>query len=216
MDPNRRTSNLFGKLARVGALVLASASASAGPTTTVDLASAAIEPALTGKGPPGMWSVIDDADAATGRALAQTSTDRTSYRFPLAITNLPALRDLVVTMRFKPVSGSVDQAGGIAIRLQDANNYYVLRANALENNVRFYRVVNGDRRQIAGINISVAPGVWHSLTLRAEGDRFTVLMDGAPLFTATDRTFSGAGRTALWTKADSITHFDQLIVETLP
>ena len=81
-----------------------------------------------------------------------------------------------------------------------------MRANALEDNVRFYRVVEGKREQLAGTNAKVATNTWHTLTLKAEGDRFTVSYDGKELFTARDATFAEAGKVALWTKADSVTH----------
>ena len=119
-------------------------------------------------------------------------------------------------MRFKAVAGTVDQAGGIAIRLQTPDNYYVVRANALEDNVRFYRVVKGKREQLAGVNVKVAGNTWHTLALRAEGDRFSISYDRKPLFAAQDATFPNAGKVALWTKADSITHFDTLTIRPLP
>jgi hypothetical protein len=118
-------------------------------------------------------------------------------------------------VRFKSVSGSVDQAGGIAVRLTDPDDYYVVRANALEDNVRFYRVVSGRRQQIQGVNLKVASNQWHALGLRAEGDRFTVLFDGRPLFTAQDGTFTKPGKVALWTKADSVTEFDSIVITPL-
>ena len=170
---------------------------------------------LTGQGPPGQWSVVKDDSAGPGRAIAQTSPDRTDYRFPLAIYQEVEAKDVAVTIRFKPVAGRVDQAAGIAIRVASANDYYVVRANALEDNVRFYRVVKGRREQLAGANIKVAPSQWHTLAIRAEGDRFAIAFDGKPLFSATDATFANAGKIALWTKSDSITHFDQLAIEPL-
>ena len=114
-----------------------------------------------------------------------------------------------------PVAGKVDQAGGIAIRLKSANDYYVVRANALEDNVRFYRVVGGKREQLAGTNIKVASKIWHVLRLVAKGDRFTVSLDGQELFTATDRTFSSTGSVGLWTKSDSVTWFESLEIKSL-
>ena len=114
-----------------------------------------------------------------------------------------------------PVAGKVDQAGGIAIPLKSANDYYVVRANALEDNVRFYRVVGGKREQLAGANIKVASKIWHVLGLVAKGDRFTVSLDGRELFTATDRTFACAGRVGFWTKSDSVTWFERLQLEPL-
>jgi hypothetical protein len=121
-----------------------------------------------------------------------------------------------VTVRFKAVGGRIDRAGGIAVRLADPDNYYVLRANALEDNVNFYRVVQGTRREIHGVSVKVTSDQWHTLGLHAEGDRFTVGFDGATLFTTTDRTFAGAGKVALWTKADSVTQFDGLTIRALP
>jgi len=125
------------------------------------------------------------------------------------------IRDLEVSTRFKAVAGRVDQAGGIAIRFLDADNYYVVRANALENNVRFYRVVSGKRQQIAGADTWVSAWEWHTLTLRAEEDRFTISFDGRELFSTNDRAFGAEGRIALWTKADSITRFDRLEIRPL-
>jgi hypothetical protein len=172
--------------------------------------------ARTGQGGPAQWAVVADATAAGGRAIEQTSTDRTDYRFPLAIHEASSATNLEAAIRFKAVAGKVDQAGGIAIRVRDADNYYVVRANALEDNVRFYRVVQGRREQLEGANVKVTPNEWHTLGLRAEGERFTVTYDGKTLYSATDKTFASAGKIALWTKADSVTRFDQVKVVTLP
>ena len=102
------------------------------------------------------------------------------------------------------------------MRLQTPDDYYVVRANALEDNVRFYRVVKGKREQLAGANTKVATNTWHTLTLKAEGDRFTVSYDGNELYTARDATFAEAGKVALWTKADSVTYFDSLTIRPWP
>jgi hypothetical protein len=166
--------------------------------------------ARTGRGAQASWAAIADPAVAGGFVLGQTSTDRTDYRFPLAIYDPVSAVNLDVSVRFKPVDGRTDRAGGLAIRLTDADNYYVARANALEDNVNFYRVVQGSRRQIEGASAKVASGVWQTLGLRTEGDRFTITFNGNVLFTATDRTFSGPGKVALWTKADSVTYFDAL------
>src|SRR5262249_49095899 len=138
------------------------------------------------------------------------------YRFPLAIYQPISVANLEVTVRFKAVAGEVDRAGGIVLRLADADNYYVVRANALEDNVNFYRVVKGNRSEIKGARTKVSADQWHALGIRAEGDRFSVSFDGASLFTATDQTFPGAGRIGLWTKADSVTRFDALSMQALP
>jgi hypothetical protein len=181
----------------------------------VDLTSG-FEYQRTGRGAPGSWEVVEDATAVNGRALAQRSTDRTGFRFPLAIYQPISAKNVEVAVRFKPVAGRVDQAGGIAVRLLTPDNYYVVRANALEDNVRFYRVVNGDRHELRGANLKVAPGQWHTLSLQAVGNRFTIGFDGAELFSVEDSTFIAAGKVALWTKADSVTHFDSMAITVLP
>src|SRR6266496_1612744 len=94
--------------------------------------------ARTGKGGPAQWTVTSDTSAAAGLAIEQTSADRTDYRFPLAIYQPVLAGNVDVTVRFKAIAGKVDQAGGIAVRLSDPDNYYVVRANALDDNVRFY------------------------------------------------------------------------------
>jgi hypothetical protein len=171
---------------------------------------------LTGQGGPGQWSVVADTTASGGRAIEQSSTERTDYRFPLAIHRPLSARNVDVSLRFKAVAGNVDRAAGIVVRLTDPDNYYVVRANALEDNVRFYRVVKGRREQIEGADLKVSAGAWHTLGLKAEGDRFTIMFDGKELYTATDDTIAGAGRVALWTKSDSVTRFDRIEIKTLP
>ena len=169
----------------------------------------------TGKGAIGDWRVVEDASASQGRAIAQLSADPTDYRFPLAVYELLRAQDVEASVRFKAVSGRGDQAGGLAVRLTNADNYYVVRANALEGNVNLYRVVKGQRQQMTGASAQVSSGVWHTLTLRAEGDRLSVSFNGKPLLTHSDRTFAGPGKVALWTKADSVTHFDRLEIRSL-
>ena len=181
----------------------------------VGAAPADFEFARTGQGGPAQWTVAADATASGGRAIEQTSTDRTDYRFPLAIYQKMSARNADLTVHFKAVAGKVDQAGGIAVRLTGPNDYYLVRANALENNVRFYRVQNGSRRQLDGVSAKVAHGQWHTLGVRAEGALFTVTFDGLQLFIAEDNGYADIGRVALWTKADSVTFFDAIKIEAL-
>jgi hypothetical protein len=169
----------------------------------------------TGQGAPAEWKVVQDASAEGGKALAQVTTDRTDYRFPLAVYKPASAKDVDVAVHCMPVAGKVDQACGVAVRLSTPDDYYIARANALEDNVRFYRVVKGKREQISGANVKVAANQWHTLRLKAEGDRFTVSFDGRSLFTATDKTFADPGKVALWTKADSVTHFDRIDIRPL-
>lgn len=183
---------------------------------SVGQAPAEFEFARTGQGGPSQWVVVEDPSASASRAIEQSSTDQTDYRFPLAIYQPTTAKNVSVELRFKPVAGKVDQAGGIAVRLTSPNDYYLVRANALEDNVRFYRIVKGRRQQLATADVKVAGGVWHTLGLKAENDRFTVSFNGKTLYSASDRTFGGAGRVALWTKSDSVTRFDQINIQVLP
>jgi hypothetical protein len=170
---------------------------------------------LTGEGRPGKWNVIVQEDAPSGKkVLAQTDTDPTDYRFPIAFTG-PAMKDVRLSVRCKPVSGSVDQGCGLVFRLKDANNYYVARANALEDNVRLYHVVSGKRRQLGGWNGKVASGVWHHLAVVAKGDRITVSFDGKGVIDERDSAFTEAGKFGVWTKADSVIYFDDLTATPL-
>jgi hypothetical protein len=101
------------------------------------------------------------------------------------------------------------------VRLQDPENYYIARANALEDNVRLYKVVDGKRRQLAGVAVEVQRSEWQELGLKVEGNQFVISLDGDELFMANDEIFSEEGRVGLWTKADSLTHFDDLIVRRM-
>ncbi len=169
--------------------------------------------ARTGSGAESKWAVMGDPTAPSKpNVIAQTSTDQTDYRFPLLIGDEGSFQDLELSVRFKAVSGSVDRAAGLVFRLKDANNYYVVRANALENNYRLYHVVNGRRRQFAGANFKVTSGEWHELRVEAAGNKITCYYDGNKKIEATDDTFKDAGKVGLWTKADSVTYFDDLKV----
>ena len=172
--------------------------------------------AKTGQGSESKWAVVTDPTAKSGLAIEQTSTDTTDYRFPLAILGSVSAKNVKAEIRFKAVGGKVDRAGGIAVRVADPNHYYVARANALENNVRFYRVVAGKRQQLGTADIRVSSGEWHTLALEVSGQRFAVSYDGARLYEVTDNTFAEAGGVALWTKADSVTRFDSMTIAPLP
>jgi len=165
----------------------------------------------TGKGKEGRWVVQAEKDApSAGNVLAQLDTDTTDYRFPVAVANEPKLGDVSLSVRCKPVSGRVDQACGVVFRYQDENNYYLTRANALEDNVNLYYVKDGKRRQITGWRGKVTSGSWHQLGVEARGDHFVVSFDGNKVIDAHDSTFSQPGKVGVWTKADSVTYFDDL------
>jgi hypothetical protein len=170
----------------------------------------------TGQGREGKWVVVTDPTAPAGdHVLAQTDADDTDYRFPVAVANAPELKDLGLEVRCKAVSGKVDEACGLVFRFKDPENYFVARANALEDNVNLYRVVKGRRREIKGWRGKVIPNEWHSLAIEARGDHLQVFWEGRLVVDAKDDTFRDAGKVGLWTKADSVTHFDALIVKPL-
>jgi Beta xylosidase C-terminal Concanavalin A-like domain len=196
------------------------AEAGAREAITLDFESAAVgelpvgfSTAVTGGGGPAVWRVVEDASAPSGgKVLAQTSTDKTSARFPLCIYEGVTAADVEVSIRFKPVSGTVDQAAGLVVRYRDKDNYYIVRANALENNVRLYKVERGKRTQFAGMDVKVPAKVWQTLTWEVKGTHFRVRLNDTLLFEADDRTFKEAGKVGFWTKADSMTYFDDLTV----
>jgi hypothetical protein len=165
---------------------------------------------LTGEGRPGNWVVQAVGDAPSGKnVLAQTDGHTTGYRFPIAYTG-PELKDLRLSVKCRPVAGKGDQACGIIWRLKDANNYYITRANALEDNVHLYHTVDGRRVKFAGWNGTVTSGVWHDLAMEMVGNHVQVFFDGRRVIDDYDDTFLDAGKFGVWTKADSIVQFDDL------
>lgn len=200
-----------------------SASAAQGPMTAWHFDSMAVgQPptgftfGLTGRGRPGRWVVRAVPDAPSGaNVLAQEDSDRTDYRFPVAVADAPVFGDVSVSVRCKAVSGRVDQACGIVWRYQDENNYYLTRANALEDNVCWYYVQNGRRIEVKRVHIRVASGVWHSLRADMRGDHIEVYFNGEKLIDVHDSRFTAPGKVGVWTKADSRTLFDDLTAQPL-
>jgi hypothetical protein len=169
---------------------------------------------LTGSGDP-KWTVESDPTAPSkSRVLKQSG--RATY--PLLLKNDTSIKDGFVETKFKAVEGSQDRAAGIVWRAKDANNYYVVRANALEDNVVLYKTVNGIRSSLNivgrkggyGVNVAVPSGTWHSLRVDFKASRFGVSFNGKQLFEVEDSTFTDAGKLGLWTKADSVTLFDEV------
>jgi Domain of Unknown Function (DUF1080) len=169
--------------------------------------------ARTGKGAEGKWVVRADKDSTSNHVLVQESADPTDYRFPLAIVKEGSYRNVTLSVRAKPISGKVDQGFGLVWRYKNADNYYVARCNADENNCRIYHVVKGRRVQFKGHNGKVATDTWHTLKLEATGNHFVVSFDGSRVLDATDSTFKDAGKVGLWTKADSVIQFDDFTIE---
>ena len=168
----------------------------------------------TGDGPAGKWVVQEMADAPSGKqVVVQTDADPTDNRFPVLIADKGEYRDVDVSVKGKPISGKVDQGIGLVFRFRDPKSYYIVRANALEDNFRLYKMVNGKRIQFAGANVKVATGQWHTLRVVAIGDHIVCYYDGKPLIDAHEKTYA-TGKVGLWTKADSVIAFDDLTVST--
>ncbi len=168
--------------------------------------------------------VRDDAGAPSGQnVVAQVSDDATNYRLPVLVYDDLSARDIDVSVRFKSVSGKVDQGAGIVLRYQDVDNYYVVRANALEDNVVAYKVEAGKRSNIGvkgrgsayGVKATVPSGRWNTLRMVARGELFSIYLNDEKLFEVEDATFSIPGRVGLWTKADSVSYFDDLVAFSL-
>ena len=170
-------------------------------------------------GKPGRWIVQADG---TNKVLAQADPDATRSRFPVAVLSDLTAADVELSVRFKPLSGRVDQAAGLVWRYQDQDNYYIVRANALEDNVVLYKVEGGKRTDLPvkgegrtyGKKREVPSGQWSTLRVVANGRLFEVYFNGTKLYEVDDATFSKRGKVGVWTKADSITQFDDLTVVT--
>ena len=157
----------------------------------------------TGRGQP-RWTVETDPGAPGGKVLRQSG----SATFPWCVRRDATLTDGWVEARFKPLSGREDQAGGVVWRWKDGDNYYVARANALENNVSLYYTAGGSRRTLKYVDAPVPAGQWHTLRVEFAGTRIAVSLDGKRYIDFDDSHIQGAGAVGLWTKADSVTAFD--------
>lgn len=170
--------------------------------------------ARTGQGPAGSWVVEDGKPiGAGGRVLVQRSEDGTDYRFPVAFAPSLPFTDGSISVRCRSIAGKVDRACGVILRARGETDYVIARANALEDNVRLYNVTKGSRKQIAGWNGAVSPDVWHALSLSAKGSEYVVTFDGKEVIRTRDTQHAGPGRAGLWTKADSVTAFESVVVD---
>ncbi len=151
------------------------------------------------------WTIEKD-DAAPSQPNVLKQFGQATY--PVCIKDDTRIKDGFVEVKFKPVSGKTDQAGGVIWRCQDADNYYIARANALEDNVTIYHTIKGKRVSFKNIDTKVASGAWHTLRVDFEGNKFVVTFDGKKVIEVTDDTFAEVGKVGVWTKADSVTLFD--------
>lgn len=158
----------------------------------------------TGGGTP-KWAVEADASAPSSPNVLKQSGSGT---FPWAVKRDLQLENGYVEVKFKPISGGRDQAGGLLWRWKDGGTYYVARANALENNVSLYYTAGGSRRTIKYVDAPVPAAVWHTLRVEFSGSHIRVALDGRTYIELDDRAISGPGAVGVWTKADSVTAFD--------
>jgi len=158
----------------------------------------------TGTGTP-KWSVEKDDTAPSKPNVLKQSGQAT---YPVCLKDDTSLKDGFVEVKFKAISGKEDQAGGLVWRAKDANNYYVARANALENNVTIYHTINGRRTEKKRASMTVAGSQWHTLRIEFQGSHFVVMFNGKKALDWDDETFKDAGKVGVWTKADSVTEFD--------
>jgi hypothetical protein len=162
------------------------------------------EQGVTGRGNP-RWAVRQDASAPSAPNVLHQSGSGT---FPWCVLRNSSLESGFVEVKFKPLEGKEDQAGGVVWRWKDGNNYYVARANALENNVSLYYTANGRRNTLKYVDAPVPRNVWHTLRVEFEGAQIRVALDGKTYIELKDTHIGGAGAVGVWTKADSVTLFD--------
>ena len=159
---------------------------------------------VTGRGNP-RWAVDTDSTAPSGKNVLQQTGSGT---FPWCVKKDESIADGFVEVKFKPIRGKEDQAGGVVWRWKDGDNYYVARANALENNVSLYYTTNGRRNTIKYVDAPVPANAWHTLRVDFSGTRIRVALDGRTYIEAQDSRITGPGAVGVWTKADSVTSFD--------
>lgn len=201
------------------ALVLMAKGSAMAETVNFDNAATGAAPdgwtlTMTGRGQP-KWAIEAEHTAPSKPNVLKQSGQAT---FPLALKNGTRIQDGFIEVRFKAIAGSEDRAAGLVWRAKDANNYYVVRANALEDNVVLYKTIKGVRSALDivgrkggyGVKVSVPSGQWHTLRCEFAGTRFKVTYDGKPMFEVEDASIRDAGMIGLWTKADSVTVFDDL------
>ena len=151
------------------------------------------------------WTVEKDPTAPSKPNVLKQSGEAA---YPVCLKSDKSLKDGFVEVKFKPISGKDDQAGGVLWRAKDSENYYVARANALEDNVCIYHTIKGKRTEKKRVEMKVASGAWHTLRVDFNGDHFIVTLDRKKALEWDDKTYSEAGMVGVWTKADSVILFD--------
>ncbi len=167
---------------------------------------------ITGPGTP-KWSVEPEPSAPSQPNALRQAGEVPSHSYPWCIKKDVSLTNGSIQVKFKPVSGKEDQAAGLIWRWQDGDNYYIARANALEDNIIVFRTVKGTRKELHRVPFKVAPDQWHTLRVDFQGNHFTVSCDGQKTLEWDDDTFKHAGPVGVWTKADSVMLFDDFTFE---
>jgi hypothetical protein len=200
-------------------LVLLAAPASAqlvAPLTTSD-GKIACTQGITGVGQTAKWETVQDPVAPGGWALSETGGDATDLHFPLCISEQTVARDVDAVLRFKAVGGRHARAAGLVLRAQSANDYYVVRADALDGRIQLYRMQRGRRALIKSQDgVEVASDQWHALRVILKGSSFDISLDDKPVLKATDASLPMAGTIGVWSQADSLIRFGSLLVAPAP
>lgn len=227
LSPARSCATLTRMFSRLCSLIAAMVIPATGAEMVFDFggAASALIPSgftnvLAGKGAPGVWKIVmdemptafgplsDKAPVVSRRAvLAQTSMDVTDERFPMLVYTPETFDDFTLTMNFKLVEGVSEQMAGVVFRWQDENNFYVIRASGLGNNVRFYKVVAGERSPPLGPNVEVPKGVWHELKVECRGSKISGWLNGVMVIPELMDTSFKSGKVGFWTKSDSVSYF---------
>lgn len=184
---------------------------------------------VSGEGQPGIWKIVSDKvpsgftpfagqeqEFTSRGVLAQTSTDPTDERFPMLLFTGEKFRNFTFTTRFKLVSGVAEQMAGVVFRYQNPTNYYVVRASGLGNNVRFYKVVNGERSAPIGPAIPVSAGEWHTLAVQCEGTQITFWFNNRLVMPPLGDNSLSEGLLGFRTKSDAVVYYADATVQYTP
>ena len=185
---------------------------------------------VSGAGKPGNWRVLLEEEPASTLApadlsgklvskkavVAQLDRDPTDEHFPLLVYEPETFADFKLTTKFKTVGGAREQMAGVAFRIQNETNFYVVRASSLGNTFRFYKVVNGERSPPIGPEVVIPKGVWHELTVECQGNQIRCLLNGQEMFPAAIDNSFAFGKIGLWTKSDSVSYFTDLKINFTP
>lgn len=165
----------------------------------------------TGKTQTLNWKIVNDNG---NKVVAQMAKNEGDY-FNLLVLDKPAYKKFTMSVKIKSIAGDEDQGGGLVWRYIDNNNYYIARCNPLENNFRFYRVVDGNRKQLKTSDCSIKPGEWFTMTIEMYDNKVFCSLNGNTLIETTDDTYKNEGRIGLWTKADAQTYFDDFSISAI-